>query len=342
MNDQYERFAFNRSTARALCQATLAAVLSSASLFVAAQTTLQSQLNAVAAAHHGKVALFAENLKTGETAAIDADRPVQTASVIKITILLEAMDQIRNGQAALDEKIVLHPEDRVAGSGLLALLDAPLTLTLKDVLTMMVVVSDNTATNLAIDRLGLDRINAHTRELGLKDTYLYKKVYKPATGPMPADQPKFGLGKTTAREMALAIEKIGLCQLGTKAHPAVPSDAALCDTALTMLRNQFYRDGIPRYIEGLDSSESGSAIANKTGALDAVRNDVGLVASKTGLIVVSAFTYENADHSWASDDEGDVTIAKLSRAIVQAWSPSGLDVKAFEQARQPGYGKPVP
>ena len=91
-----------------------------------------------------------------------------------------------------------------------------------------------------------------------------------------------------------------------------------------MLRDQFYRDGIPRYIEGLDSSESGSAIANKTGAVDAARSDVGLIASKNGLIVISAFTYENADHSYSSDDEGDVTIAKLSRAIVEAWSPAGL------------------
>lgn len=111
---------------------------------------------------------------------------------------------------------------------------------------------------------------------------------------------------------------------------------------LTMLRNQFYRDGIPRYIEGLDSSESGSAIANKTGAVDEARSDVGLVASKNGLIVISAFTYDNADHSYSSDDEGDVTIAKLSRAIVRAWSPEGLDDKAFAEARRPGYAKTHP
>ena len=139
--------------------------------------------------------------------------------------------------------------------------------------------------------------------------------------------------------MAKVIEKIGLCQLGTMAHPSVASDAALCDVMLTMLRDQFYRDGIPRYIEGLDSSESGSAIANKTGAVDAVRSDVGLIASKNGLIVISAFTYDNADHSYSSDDEGDVTIAKLSRAIVEAWSPAGLDDKVFVEARRPGYAK---
>jgi beta-lactamase class A len=306
------------------------------------QSTLQSQLKSIAAEHHGKVALFAENLKTGETVQIDPDQVVPTASVIKLTVLLEAMDQVRNGQASLDEKVVLKKDNQVEGSGVLGLMDTPLALTLKDVLTLMIVVSDNTATNLMIDRFGLDKINVHTREIGLKDTYLYKKVFMPPVPPAPADQPKYGLGKTTPREMAKVIEKIGLCQLGTAAHPAVPSDGALCDVMLKMLRDQFYRDGIPRYIEGLDSSESGSAIANKTGAVDESRNDVGLVASKNGLIVISAFTYDNADHSWSSDDEGDVTIAKLSRAIVKAWSPAGLDDKVFAEARRPRYAKFLP
>jgi beta-lactamase class A len=306
------------------------------------QAALQSQLTTIAAQHHGKVALFAENLKTGEVVQIDPEQTVPTASVIKLTILLEAMNEVRDGQASLDEKIILKKDDQVAGSGMLEFIDVPLTLTLKDVLTLMIVVSDNTATNLMIDRFGMDKINAHTRELGLKDTYLYKKVFKPPVPPVPADQPKYGLGKTTPREMAKVIAKIGLCQLGTAAHPAVTSDAALCDVMLKMLRDQFYRDGIPRYIEGLDSSESGSAIANKTGAVDASRNDVGLVASKSGLIVISAFTYENADHSWSSDDEGDVTIAKLSQAILKAWSPGGLDDKVFVEARHPGYARPIP
>jgi len=324
------------SMLRFVCAVSIFSILE-ASLF--AQQNLQTQLNAIVAKHHGKVALFAENLKTGETAEIDADQAVPTASVIKLTILLEAMDEVRNGRASLDERIVLKKDDQVAGSGMLGLMDAPLTLTLKDVLTLMIVVSDNTATNLMIDRFGLDKINARSRELGLKGTCLYKKVFKPPVPPVPADQPKFGLGKSTPGEMAKVIEKIGLCQLGTSAHPAVPSDAALCDVMLTMLRDQFYRDGIPRYIEGLDSSDTGSAIANKTGAVDASRSDVGLVASKNGLIVISAFTYENADHSYSSDDEGDVTIAKLSRTIVEAWSPTGLDDKEFAKAREPGYAK---
>jgi beta-lactamase class A len=302
-----------------------------------AEQNLRSRIEDIAAKHHGKVALFAQNFKTGETVVLDPDVPVPTASVIKLTILLEAMDEVRNGHASLDEKIVLKKGDQVAGSGMLGLMDTPMTLTLKDVLTLMIVVSDNTATNLAIDRLGIDKINAHTRDLGLKDTYLYKKVFRQPEGVVPADQPKFGLGKTTAREMAFVISRIGLCQLGTPEHRAVATDGALCDVMLGMLRSQFYRDGIPRYIEGLDSSESGSAIANKTGAVDAARSDIALIASKNGLIVISAFTYQNVDQSYSTDDEGDVTIAKLGQAILQAWSGNGLDSAAFLDARKPGY-----
>ena len=295
---------------------------------------LTATLREIAAAHHGKVALYAVNLKTGSTVELDADQPVQTASTIKLTILFEAMEQVRAGKAHWDEKIVLKGEDRVAGSGILQLFDAPLTLTLKDVLTMMVVVSDNTATNLAIDRFGLDAINARIAWMGLKDTYLYKKVFKPATGPMPVDQPKFGLGKTTPREMAQVMERIGRCELAKPGEAAQTTDTAICKTALEMLRHQFYRDDAPRYLEGQDTSEMGTAIANKTGALDAVRNDVAIVASKAGPIIISSFTYENADKSWSADNEAELMNAKLARAIVQAWSPQGLDAAAMV----PGLG----
>src|SRR6202041_3388939 len=125
------------------------------------------------------------------------DELVQTASVIKLAILLDAAEQIRSGKATLEERLVLAKPNQVEGSGVLGILDTPLALTLRDTLTLMVVLSDNTATNMAIDRLGLAHIDATLRAAGLKNTYLYKKVFVPANGPMPADQPKFGLGKTT-------------------------------------------------------------------------------------------------------------------------------------------------
>jgi beta-lactamase class A len=310
----------------------------------AADAALEARLGEIAKAHHGKVALYATQLNTGKVVALDANAVVQTASVIKLTILFEAMEQVRAGKAHWEDKIQLEPGDAVSGSGILLFLDAPQTLTLKDVLTLMIVMSDNTATNLAIDRIGLDAVNTRAEWMGLKDTHLYKKIGKPASGPMPADQAKFGLGKSTPREMARVMERIGLCELEKRgeldgpgeavAGPLSENDTAICGEAMKMLRNQFYRDTIPRYLEKLDATETGSGIASKTGSLNAVRADVAIVAGKTGPMVLSIFTYDNEDTSWTADNEGEVTIAKLARAIVEAWSPEGIDGKTLA----PGLG----
>jgi beta-lactamase class A len=299
----------------------------------ASDTQLQPQLDGIAAQHHGQVAFFARALKTGQTVALKADEPVQTASVIKLALLYEAMEQIRAGKAHWDDKVVLTKENQTNGSGVLGFFDTPVTLTLKDVLFMMVAVSDNTATNVAIDKIGLDATDAEMGRLGLKDTWLYKKIGKPANYTMPPDQKKFGLGKTTAREMALLMQRIVTCQLGEGNAAPSEADRAICGVALHMLRSQFYRDGAPRYLEPVDSSEEGSAIASKTGALDAVRNDVDAVATKDGLIILSIFTWDNKDQSWTDDNEAYLTTAKIAKVIVDAWSPGGLDVKAFERAR---------
>ncbi|HEY1904022.1 MAG TPA: serine hydrolase [Terracidiphilus sp.] len=292
-------------------------------------TQLDEQLQTIAKAHHGMVALYAHNLKTGQTASLVPDEPVQTASVIKMGILLDAAEQIRAGKASLEEKLVLTHENQVAGSGVLGQLTAPLTLTLRDTLHLMVVLSDNTATNMAIDRLGLAHINATLRAAGLKQTVLYKKVYVPAQGPMPADQPKFGLGKTTAREMASIMERIAECRLSLDGTGPIAGDGPLCGAELHMLREQQDRDDLPRYLEALDTSEHGSAIANKTGALDRVRNDVALIATKNGPVVIAAFTWDNADQRWTGDNEAQKTLGKLAQAIVLRWSPEGLDAAAF-------------
>ena len=292
-------------------------------------SALDMQLKAIAAVHHGGVALYAHNLKTGETASLQPDLPVKTASIIKIGILLDAAEQICAGKATLDERLVLTKANQVEGSGVLGELTPPIALTLRDVLTLMVILSDNTATNMAIDRLGLAHINATLGAAGLKQTWLYKKVYVPATGPMPADQPFFGLGKTTPREMASIMERFAECRLGPEGATPKPTDGPICGAILHMLRNQQDRNSLPRYLESLDTSEHGSAIANKTGALDQVRNDVALIASKNGPIVIAAFTFNNTDQRWTGDNEAEQTLGRLAKAIVQAWSPAGLDAEGF-------------
>jgi len=264
---------------------------------------LQSQLQALAAPYQGNVALYATDLRSGKTVALNADTPMPTASVIKLTILFDALKQIQAGKASLTDRLVLTKANQVGGSGVLGLFDTPLTVTLKDALTMMVVVSDNTATNMVIDRLGLQNVDAEIRAIGLKDTYLYKKVFMPAPASAPADQPQFGLGKTTAREMAAVMQHFATCDAFPK---------TLCDTALAMLKNQTDRDAIPRYLGDL-------VIANKTGAVNESRNDVAIVYAKNGPIVISAFTSGNKDQSWTPDNQALLLMARMAKTIVDRW-----------------------
>ena len=276
---------------------------------------LQKDLDALASQYQGKIAFFAKDLKTGQTVAVDADEPVQTASVIKLPIMIEAMYQVTQGKLRLDQQLTLTKDNQVPGSGVLQFMDPGLHLTLKDAMTLMIILSDNTATNLVIDAVGIKNVDDRLAAMGLKNTYLYKKVFKPAEGPMPPDQKKFGLGKTTAREMAQAMESIQRCDLG---------DKDLCKTMLDILRNQQDRDSVPRYLESGDTSEIPSAIANKTGALDDVRNDVALVETKSAPILISAFTWDNKDQSWTPDNAAEVLIAKMAKDVVTAWAPGGV------------------
>lgn len=313
------------------CLAVLVVLPASAQNDAALTARLQSSI----AGFHGQVSLYAKDLATGRTVTIDADQPVPTASVIKLTVLYDALQQIRAGRAHFDDKLTLRKQDQVPGSGVLLFLDTPLTLTLKDALTLMIAVSDNTATNLAIDHLGLQAIDATIAApppsgLGLHNTWLYKKVYQPAEGPEPADQPTFGLGKTTAREMASVMERFVTCTLGPRptaepGSPVIPLDKELCQAAMHMLKVQQDREMIPRYLETIDTSEKDSAIADKIGTLDHVRNDVGAVFTKQGVILISAFTHDNADTSWTPDNQAELLIARMARTIVDAWAPASAN-----------------
>jgi beta-lactamase class A len=290
-----------------------------------ASSNLQKKIESLADAHRGHVAVFAKNLTTGETVSVNAQTPVQTASVIKLPLMLEAFEQVKGGKLNLSQPIVLTKENQVGGSGILYLLDPGLKLTLKDVLALMMTLSDNTATNMAIDVVGLAPTNEMLSRMGLRNTYFYKKVFKPAEGPVPDDQKKFGLGKTTAEEMEKVLESIYRCELGTSA-----ADRDLCAQMITIMRNQQYRDMSPRYLVPADSSESLSAIADKLGALDAVRNDVALIYTASGPIIISTFTWDNEDKSWTPENEAEILIGRIAQTIVAAWSPQGLSPKVTD------------
>jgi beta-lactamase class A len=295
----------------------------------AACAELGKKLGEIAAKHKGKVAVYAKNLATGDSVTIDPQRPVATASVIKLPLMLQAFEQVKAGKIKLSDTIELTKDNQVPGSGVLSFLDPGLKLTLKDAITLMMTLSDNTATNMVIDAVGLKPTNDMLARMNLKNTYFYKKVYKKAEGPQPADQKQFGLGKTTAEEMGKVMESIYRCDLG---------DHDLCGQMITIMRNQQYRNMVPRYIESEDTSEDLSAIADKIGALDEVRNDVALIYTKKGPIVISIFTYDNADKSWTPENRAEMMMGRMAKLIVDTWSPEGLMPKV-EDPVAPVKGK---
>lgn len=277
---------------------------------------LQDRVAALARAHHGQVALFAHHLGTGATVELQPDREVKTASAIKLALLVEAFHQVKAGTLALTSPVTLRDGDKVAGSGILPLLHGGLELTVEDALVLMTTLSDNTATNLVIDRVGgTSAVNGRLAALGYRHTHLYKKIYVPATEPMPADQKQFGLGKTTARELARLMESIARCELG---------DPALCRRMLQMLRNQQARYYVARYLETADTTETPSAVAAKLGELDAARIEIALVAARSGPIIIAAFTWDNADQRYSPENEAAILIARLAEVIVRDWSPAGI------------------
>ena len=290
---------------------------------------LAAQLQSLIAPFHGKVSVYAHDMATGQTVTIDAGEPVPTASTIKLTILYTALEQMRAGKLHFSDPLTLRKQDQVQGSGVLLFFDTPLHLDVHDALTLMINESDNTATNLMIDRLGLKTIDDQIVALGMKNTWLYKKVFTPPSGPMPADYPQFGLGKTTAREMGQMMERFVTCNLGPAPAVAsgvtVPSDADLCGAALHMLRTQMDRDGIPRYLETLDNTTGESAIANKTGAIDHARNDVGAIYTPKGVIILSVYTHDNENTSWTADNPALILIAKIAKKVVEQWAPGSLN-----------------
>ena len=277
--------------------------------------TLQNQMNNYARHHRGKVSLFAKHLRSGNTVALNPDVPVTTASVIKLPIMLEAMYQVKERRVSLDDMLPLRKDDQVSGSGVLLLFHTPSEINFETAIVLMITQSDNTAANLVLAHIGRENVNRRLRMMGLQSTMSIRPISRPKEGDQSPELKPFGIGRTTAREMAAVLESIERCDL---------ADRTLCARMVDILQHQFWRNCIPHFLEDTDTTEVVSHIANKTGSLDRVRNDVGLVYTKNGPIVISAFTYENVDTSWTPENEGELLIAKMAKTIVDGWAPDGL------------------
>src|SRR3989449_1810305 len=194
--------------------AALLIVVSLAANVVRAQAqtpaSLDARIRAEITPFKGKVFLFAKNLDTGQEYSFNGDERVKTASTIKIAVMIEAFARVAEGRAKWTDELVLTKAARYSGSGVLPELADGLRLTLRDCVNLMLLVSDNTATNLVLDYVTTDAVNARMESLGFKQIRILRRVGsggESKAGKEP-DNKRFGLGVATPREMVTLMEKL--------------------------------------------------------------------------------------------------------------------------------------
>lgn len=272
---------------------------------------LETVLEKRAAAGPGKVFLAAKNLKTGATVSLRGDEPVRTASTIKLPLLVEVYAQAAAGKLRLDEKLTLAPRDVVSGSGVLRELGPGVELPLQGVANLMIVVSDNTATNMLVERVTADAVNARMDALGLPRTRLMRKVRgdgNQLTTPQGFSQAglleankRFGLGSSTSSEMVRLLEILEMGQ--------TPGARDM----LAILKRQQYTEGLGRKLSHFD-------IASKSGSLDHLRSDVGIVYTPAGPIALAITVEDIPGIDYGMDNPGLHLIADLAQLIVAGLS----------------------
>lgn len=268
----------------------------------------QRHLEAIASTFGGKVTLAGVDLKTGERFGIHPNRPVATASVIKLPVMVEAFYLMQEDKLKWSQPASETSFDRVPGSGILQFLHPQIGLTLGDAITLMIDLSDNTAANIVIQQTGIAPVNARMRKLGLKHTKLFGYVFH-AGHRTSADAKKFGLGMTTANDMVKLLTMIQKHEILTP---------AACDQMLKILGQQMDNDAFPRYTGGIP----GVSWDHKTGALDAVRNDVGIAQTPAGPIVLAGFAYDSPDQQWTAENAALIVLARLARAVFHQFLPA--------------------
>ena len=272
-----------------------------------ADDDLEARLRPLIDAHKGEVAIAVKHLKTGETFRHRADEPMPTASLIKLPVMVEVYQQAHDGKLKLTDPITLRKEDKVPGSGVLtAHFSEGASFPLADAVRLMIAFSDNTATNLVVDKIGLPATAARMEALGFPNTKLHSKVYKRETSVFPERSEKFGLGSTTAGEMIGLLEQLHSEKLvSPEASKAMLEHLKKCDD----------QDKFPRFLP------AGTVIAHKTGSVNESRTDAGIIYSVSGPIALCVLTSKNEDKSWTPDNAGNRLCATVAREVFAHFQP---------------------
>lgn len=225
---------------------------------------LQKKIEDRFSAVPGEVCFYYEELETGESLAYNADHPVVAASVIKLAVLTEAFRQMESGLARADEMFTVRRADKLPSCGALTYLHDGLCVTFLDLCVLMIILSDNTATNLLIRRLGLERINGTMRALGLHETTLRRLLFDSEASARGVQN------HITAREIGRLLR---LMHEGKAVSPG--ADGRM----LAILSDQRLNGKIPFFLP------HGVRAAHKTGEDSGITHDAGIIYAKRPFVV---------------------------------------------------------
>lgn len=245
----------------------------------------------------GNAAVVVKNLKTKEEIKINEDLVFPSASTIKLAIMSELLNRVNKGSIELKNSIEVAEAMKTGGDGILKELNYGHRFSLEEIMTMMIIVSDNMATNILIDLLGMSEINATIKNLGLKDTKLQRKM-------MDSQARKEGRENLiTANDLAHILELIYYGQNINKKYS---------DMMLNILKRQQVRGRLDLYLP------EEVVIAHKTGDLDNLEHDAGIVYLKDSEYIICVLTNETA-----TNKDGREIIGKISRIVYEEYLEAG-------------------
>ncbi len=250
---------------------------------------LQESIKSQISQFNGQVGILVKDLETGWELSYEKNRLFPSASLAKVPLMAAAFLAAEQGRIKLGNNLKLKPADKLAGSGILKNMPVDSTFSLERLIGLMIYESDNTATNMITNLVGVDYLNHTFKAFGLKNTELSRKI---------ADYRLRNKGienYTTAEDMALLLEKIYRRTLGNK----VVSDRCINTLKLTRLN-----DRLPKYLP------AELTVAHKTGLERDVCHDAGIVFSRNGDFIIVVLT-GNVNSSGLSSKEFIARIAWL-------------------------------
>jgi beta-lactamase class A len=268
----------------------------------------EERIEALEEAFSGRLGFHAVHLEQGEEVGRRVDELFPTASVIKVALCCAVLDQVARGEASLAERLELPPVgERVAGGGILKQLEVE-EVSLRDAIELTITLSDNVATNLLVERIGTDEVNAYLEESGLEHTRLLGPVdFQAITHDLHGS-----IGVSTPREQTRLLTRLARGEL-------LPPE--LGDYLIRVLGRQHYQDQIPRWLPWnpyaqYHGRDQALTVANKTGELDGIRADVALLRhGQKGTVVVAVLTDGSVDLRESVDAEGCLAVAECGAAI---------------------------